>query len=319
MNATSKTQPARARGPKATVDGSIDGAKARMMLDHEQLARRLLQLTDYVNANDLPLAREEWDDLEDALLRHMDAEEMFLLPAFARENPQEGSILLGEHKVIKQLVGDIGLALDLHTLRAGTVEELRTLLARHAQRESRDLYVWADQERNRAQATQALRRLAVQPMSASRVISILTGLVETCGDGQRGYQRAAAQTRDEGYRLVFTRYAEERARFVRTLGQLVERREPGAQLGDGTVLGGLHRGWLEASSTLSHGRPGYLLRECVRGEDAALKNFRAAMHAGLPVDAQEVVQTQYDGIKRAREELGTLLAMEKVPGEDAKG
>jgi hypothetical protein len=38
-----------------------------------------------------------------------------------------------------------------------------------------------------------------------------------------------------------------------------------------------------------------------------------ALRAGLPLDAQEIVQTQYDSIKKAREEIGTLLAMEKAP------
>ncbi len=50
-----------------------------------------------------------------------------------------------------------------------------------------------------------------------------------------------------------------------------------------------------------------MLRECQRGEDAALKAYRAALRAELPPGVREDVQQQYEAIQKARAEVAALV------------
>jgi uncharacterized protein (TIGR02284 family) len=74
----------------------------------------------------------------------------------------------------------------------------------------------------------------------------------------------------------------------------------------------LHRGWLSAVSTVARGNPKAVLRECQRGEDAALKTYRAALRTELPPDVREVIQEQYEAVKKARAEIASLASAEGV-------
>ncbi len=297
---------------EAAKEGQGPGAFARMTFEHEQLTRSLARLLDYVSASDHLLAREEWDVFEQSVLRHMDAEELYLLPEFKRHNAAEAAALLSEHRTIRELVANIGLSFELHIVRAPRIEELRLLLQQHAKREARALYPWADAEAEsgRARLPAGGATGLLLPSTPERAAAILLGLVETCGDGERGYRRAAAETKDDGYRIIFTKYADERGRLAAELLELLSRSGLGAHVVETSALGTLHRGWLEAAAVIGRGRPGGILRECIRGEDAALRNYRAAMRAGLPPGAQEMVQEQYEVIRRAEEELRSLRAME---------
>ena len=295
----------------------LESAKASMMLDHARLAESLGRLVDFVKASDHPLAREEWDAFEDAILRHMDAEEVYLLPAFGNRHAGEAAAIRNEHDAIRRQVGEIGVAFDLHTLRAERIEGLERLLHTHAEREAREFYRWADREENRGRLKITLDHLGekVFGRSPSRATSTLLGLIETCGDGERGYRRAAAAVADEGLRLMFQRCAGERADFAKALSGLLSAGELGAaRMAETTVLGAMHRGWIEASATLTQGRSRLVLRECLRGEDAALKNYRAALRVGLSPMMQETVQAQYEAIKRVREDVRALLSTDQHSG-----
>jgi uncharacterized protein (TIGR02284 family) len=305
---------------RTRANGNNDGADAQtaaenlgacMSAEHQRLLKSLARLVDYTRASDQLLAREEWEEFEHDILLHMDAEEAHLLPPFGRENPDEATALLGEHGTIRRLLGNIGLAFDLHTLRAVQVAELRMVVEQHAKREANGLYVWADLDRNRPRARLVLARLEGRIQSKQRdpVTSAVLTLIETCGDGERGYRRAASETKDEGYKLVFTRLADERGRFAQRLWQSLHRVDP-APRADGTLLGAMHRGWLEATSALTQSKAGSLVGQCAWGEDAALRNYRAAMRADLPVELHEIVQGQYAAIKKARSEILSLMTSE---------
>jgi uncharacterized protein (TIGR02284 family) len=134
----------------------------------------------------------------------------------------------------------------------------------------------------------------------------LAEVVRACQDGERGYRAACSGAPDAGYQQIFTHYAAERATFAETLeGALREMavRSPQA----GSTPGSLHRGWVSAISILASGHPKAVLRECQRGEDAALRTYRAALRAELPPGIREVVQEQYEAIKKARGEISALV------------
>ncbi len=49
------------------------------------------------------------------------------------------------------------------------------------------------------------------------VISTLNGLIETCKDGQQGFQTAAEAVKDSDLKTLFHSYAQERGRMVAEL------------------------------------------------------------------------------------------------------
>ena len=65
-------------------------------------------------AGDAELAQGEWNELEASVLRHIDGEEMFLLPGFAREEPGEAATLRAEH-------AEIGASLAISASRSTSI------------------------------------------------------------------------------------------------------------------------------------------------------------------------------------------------------
>jgi hypothetical protein len=66
-----------------------------------------------------------------------------LLPAFERLHPGETAVIRAEHDGIRQSLLEMGVNLDLHLLRADTVDAFLTKLRDHARREEGAMYPWA--------------------------------------------------------------------------------------------------------------------------------------------------------------------------------
>jgi uncharacterized protein (TIGR02284 family) len=133
----------------------------------------------------------------------------------------------------------------------------------------------------------------------------LDAVLQACADGERGYRAAAKDVRDAGCALMFEHYAGERASFATALRDAAHSRTTGQA--HGSKKGTLHRGWLEARAKLTHGSARALVAECARGEDAALHAYREALRANLAPGLREVLQEQYEAIKKAHEELTAVL------------
>lgn len=94
-----------------------------------------------------PIAlRRRWSAFERELLAHMDEEEQRWLPAFSAKYPVEAEELRREHEHIRTTLTELGVALDLHALRADTVEAFINTLRAHAAREDRRLYLWIEEQ-----------------------------------------------------------------------------------------------------------------------------------------------------------------------------
>lgn len=114
-----------------------------MRASHEALSRlgeRVLQAA----RDDLgPELHALWCELESKLLAHLEAEERFILPAFARVDREEAVALVREHGTIRELVIELGVAVELHYARLAPFERLAEFLRAHAAREEALLYRWA--------------------------------------------------------------------------------------------------------------------------------------------------------------------------------
>jgi len=279
---------------------------AKLEQDHQQITRGLARLMDFEKASDDALVRDEWDALEARVLAHLDAEEMFLLPGFRRDRPEDAAAVLDQHAVIRRLLGEMGIAVDLHLLQSEKLAEFRDVLASHVDSERQSLYVWASTSANQSLLRGLLDRIEGRSTPDAASLA-LANVLKACEDGEKGYSAAATDVSDGGYRLMFRHYAEERARFVRALDGASRKLGVVAAGGDGSTLGALHRNWLNVKAAIAGGNPKAVLVECRRGEEAALRAYRSALRADLPPDARELVQEQYESIKRARSEIAALV------------
>ena len=139
----------------------------------------------------------------------------------------------------------------------------------------------------------------------SKVVDALNNLVETCKDGQKGFRAAAEGVHNPDLVQLFKGYSTQRASFAADL-QAEVRRYGGDPEKSGTVVGTLHRGWLNLLSTLVGRNDADIIAECERGEDSAMKNYEAASREVLPPAVQELVSRQYKEIKDAHQRISNL-------------
>jgi uncharacterized protein (TIGR02284 family) len=130
---------------------------------------------------------------------------------------------------------------------------------------------------------------------STNIVSVLNDLVETSKDGEKGFKKAAEDTRDAKLKLLFQNRAEDCARGASELQGVVQRLGGTPETG-GTVGGALHRGWVDVKSAVTGRDDHGILAECERGEDVAKKNYRDALDKDLPADVRAVVERQYQGV-----------------------
>jgi hypothetical protein len=115
-----------------------------MVRSHEGLRDQVPRLLAAMQADARAEVTTLWNELEHKLLDHMEAEERFVLPAFAHIDQGEATALLREHGLIRENLLELGIAIDLHFLRYERSQQFIDLLFRHAEREERLLYRWAE-------------------------------------------------------------------------------------------------------------------------------------------------------------------------------
>jgi hypothetical protein len=119
---------------------------AYMMHSHDYLRDVVVRLLAAMEANATSDVCALWTELDHGLTSHMNAEERYVLPAFAKVDHAEALAIVREHGKIRELLFELGIAVDLHCLRYERSQELIHLLLGHAGREEQLLYHWADQE-----------------------------------------------------------------------------------------------------------------------------------------------------------------------------
>ena len=86
-----------------------------------------------------------WGALATDLEAHLAFEEDVIFPAYAKQSPACRDLvkrLVAEHAVIRELFEEIGVTIQLHAIRAWTIEVLVELLREHAAVENERIYPW---------------------------------------------------------------------------------------------------------------------------------------------------------------------------------
>jgi len=117
--------------------------RTKLIQDHETLDALLVQLAEEAQDSDRPALQATWSDFETRLIAHINAEERYLLPLIEADNPREVALTRREHGEIRDLIAELGLAIELHTAREPDICRLVDLLRAHAKHEEAALYTLA--------------------------------------------------------------------------------------------------------------------------------------------------------------------------------
>lgn len=111
---------------------------------HREIEEACLALLGACCAGDPSDLARRWSDIEHQLYDHMMAEEHFLFPAYQHDEPENAQDLRDQHAQLREQALDLGIAVELHTVRMEQIQAFVAALRAHGQCEEASLYRWAD-------------------------------------------------------------------------------------------------------------------------------------------------------------------------------
>lgn len=102
---------------------------------HNEIEAMTRDVAASIRDDDRDLMHDDFTVLERELLEHMSWEEMYILPTYEKTFPESAAKLRAEHADFRARLGEIGLAIDLHSVRAAHFDELAARLGAHADHE----------------------------------------------------------------------------------------------------------------------------------------------------------------------------------------
>ena len=138
-----------------------------------------------------------------------------------------------------------------------------------------------------------------------QVAQQLNHLIQICLDGEEGFRQAAEAVEATELRTMFTEFSQQRAGLAADLQREVVRlgQDPAV---DGTIMGAVHRGWLNLKSAVVSNDEKAIVNECERGEDVAKDAYEDVLKAGLPNETELLVSRQYSLVKAAHDRMRAI-------------
>src|ERR1700720_502521 len=142
-------------------------------------------------------------------------------------------------------------------------------------------------------------------MDTNDPVSVLEELIQTCKDGQKGYQEAATHVKRSDLKTLFNEQSLERARFAGELeAELIRLGKPDKKV-SGSVVGALHRAWVDTKVGLGGGDK-TVLDWLEHGEDVAKDAYQKAVTADLPENVAQIVRRQAASVQAAHDKVKSL-------------
>jgi len=140
--------------------------------------------------------------------------------------------------------------------------------------------------------------------SVLRTLGVLYRIVEA---GERGFATVAANVKNRCLKAAFKSYAQQRAKFKKEI--LAEIQRLGGSRPRSSIRGVIHRGRIAILAAMTIGeenREMGVLKEAVIGESVAVRTYRDALEKDLPPDIREMVNRQYEEIRKVSEEVNLM-------------
>ncbi len=142
-------------------------------------------------------------------------------------------------------------------------------------------------------------------MDKDNAISVLEELIQTCKDGQKGYQEAASKVKRSDLKAFFNEQSLERSRFAGELEEeLIRLGKPDKKV-SGSVVGSLHRAWVDTKVGLGGGDK-TVLDWLEHGEDRAKDAYQKAVTGDLPENIAQIVRRQAASVLAAHDKVKSL-------------
>lgn len=142
-------------------------------------------------------------------------------------------------------------------------------------------------------------------MDNDKTLSVLEDLIETCKDGQKGYQDAAEHTKRADLKTYFNEQSLVRARFSEELRSELSRLGKPDKKPAGSVAGAIHRAWIDTKVALGGGDT-TILESVEAGEDRAKEAYKKALSESLPSDITAIVRKQATSVQETHDRVKSL-------------
>ncbi|HUO15226.1 MAG TPA: PA2169 family four-helix-bundle protein [Verrucomicrobiae bacterium] len=142
-------------------------------------------------------------------------------------------------------------------------------------------------------------------MDQNDIISVLENLIETCKDGQKGYQDAAEHAKRPDLKTFFNQQSLERSRFAGELQAELPRLGEPDKKASGSASAAMHRAWIDTKLAMGGGDK-TILESVESGEDNAKQTYKKALGASLPANVLEIVRQQAAKVQQAHDEVKRL-------------
>lgn len=150
--------------------------------------------------------------------------------------------------------------------------------------------------------------MATSADNRKQIVSVLEDLIQICNDGAHGYRTAAEDVDNTEYKTLFNAYSQQRTQFSAELEREANLMGRDPDAGE-SVLGTLHRSWINIKSAFTSGGTTAILNECQRGDKSALETYEKALQQPLPANVEAIVRRQYSAIQEAFNKVSTFKTM----------
>ncbi|MGI4775383.1 MAG: PA2169 family four-helix-bundle protein [Janthinobacterium lividum] len=141
------------------------------------------------------------------------------------------------------------------------------------------------------------------------IAKVLNNLIKTSRDGEEGFRTAAENVTNQELKTILLDRAEGCNHAVLELQKYVTNYTDANEVEEGgTILGAIHRGWLNLKSMITGDNDQAILAECERGESVAKEQYAMALEQDLPENIHTLVKHQYDGVLKNYDLVRSLSA-----------
>ncbi len=121
-----------------------ESIRAALGAEHVRVEEGMRRLANAAEGADRVAMRAEWGSFERALRDHLELEERELFVPVEAIEPTAVEQARVDHRRIREMLDELGMQVDLHTVRKETIDGFIELLRAHAAREDAALYRHAD-------------------------------------------------------------------------------------------------------------------------------------------------------------------------------